>query len=61
MLGQGPDTVLVKRGTSGSLQVTNDAGPLIQAMFPVEKVRRLQYYLLPHDQIVTSTRCCQSV
>ncbi|BDA46191.1 Ribokinase [Coccomyxa sp. Obi] len=38
MLGQGVDIVLVKRGTSGSLQVSKDAGPLTQAIFPVEKV-----------------------
>ena len=38
MLEQGVDTVLVKRGTSGSLQASKDAEPLIQPIFPVEKV-----------------------
>lgn len=63
MLGQGVDTVLVKRGTSGSLQVSKDAGPLLQSIFPVEKVcpsRITALPLLPHDRILASTRYCHS-
>ncbi|KAK9906897.1 hypothetical protein WJX75_009892 [Coccomyxa subellipsoidea] len=38
MLEQGVDTVLVKRGTSGSLQICKADGSLTQPIFPVDKV-----------------------
>lgn len=39
MLEQGVDTVLVKRGTSGSVQISKADGPLTQPIFPVDKVQ----------------------